>query len=532
MFTSIRKLFGERPAKTIDRDLITVLYGGKSGNAEFVASEAARHLGKQKLNVRLKDMSSYKAETLLAESRVLFVVSTHGEGDPPPAAFRFFRQLSKLSVELTELKFAVCALGDSEYEHFCQAGKDLEKHLLRLGAQAVLPRVDCDAAFEKSAAGWISSVSKWLTGDQTANGVTLDATQSRQWHRAVITEKRLLNPGSSDAVWHLNLAIDGQNASYKTGDSVGIVPRNLDELVDQLLLALNLPAGEPVDQEQTVLRGFLQAKAELTNLSRDLLMRYLALSADENLADLLNDEQATLDYLHQHDFLDVVNDFPCHLAGTDLPALLDKPKVRYYSIASCQEVSLNELHLTVKKVQYEHKERRRHGAASSYLSHWLEVGTSVSFFLSPDDEFRLPEPSVPAIFIGAGTGIAPIRAFLAERAMKSGSRNWLFFGEKTRERDYLYGTELEIRKQIGELERLNLAFSRDQQHKVYVQDLILKEAGELNEWLKAGAHIYVCGSLKMGQAVKESFNKLAAANNSEYSVANLLSEKRYHEDVY
>ncbi|WP_163711293.1 diflavin oxidoreductase [Mangrovibacterium lignilyticum] len=533
MFASLRKLFGERNTTIVDSDLITVLYGGKSGNAEFVASQMTRHLSKGKLKVRLKNMSSYKAENLLDESRVLFVVSTYGEGDPPPAALRFFRQLNELStVGLANLEFALCALGDSEYEHFCQAGKDLEKRLLQMGAQAILPRVDCDAAFEKTAASWISSVSKLLTVDDSGDSFNLDAIQSHQWHTAVIREKHQLNPGSKEAVWHLNLAIDEQTVKYQTGDSIGIVPRNPEELIGQILGVMQLAPDELVDKEQTALSDFLQTKAELTNLSRDLLKRYLSLCADENLADLLKHEHATLDYLHQHDFLDLLHDFPCRLNAADLPGLLDKPKIRYYSIASYQVVSPNELHLTVKKVQYEHKKRRRHGAASSYLSHSLEVGISISFFISPDDDFRLPDPSVPAIFIGAGTGIAPIRAFLSERSQQADSRNWLFFGEKTRAVDYLYSAEMESRKETDELERLNLAFSRDQQAKIYVQDLLLQEAKEVQEWLKAGAHIYVCGSRKMGQAVKETFNKLATTRNSEYTVAKLLAEKRYHEDVY
>lgn len=532
MFTSLKKLFGERPAKTMDTDLTTVLYGGKSGNAEFVASELVRHLGERKLKVRLKNMSSYKAGNLLCEGRVLFVVSTHGEGDPPPGAVPFFRQLTKLGAELTHLEFAVCALGDSEYEHFCKAGKEMEKHLLRLGANAILPRIDCDAAFEKPAAGWISSISKIVAGDKTEDVFILDSAKNHCYHQAVVSEKYQLNPGSSEAVWHLKLAIDGQTVKYQTGDSIGIVPRNPDKLVEQLLYALNLSPAEPVDEEQTVLREFLQDKAELTNLSREVLKRYLALTGNENLADLTMDEQATLDYLHRHDFLDIILDFPFSLVATDLPNLLDKPKVRYYSIASCQDVSPNELHLAVREVQYEHKSRRRYGAASNYLSHWLEVGTLVSFFVLPDEEFRLPAPSVPAIFIGVGTGIAPIRAFLSERSLSAEGHNWLFFGEKKRELDYLYGEEMENRKQTGLLERLSLAFSRDQQTKIYVQDLLLQEAGAVQDWLKAGAHIYVCGSLKMGQGVKESFNKLAADKKSEYTVANLLAEKRYHEDLY
>jgi len=533
MFATIRKLFGEQQLAS-ETDLITILFGGKSGNAEFVAGETFRHLKDKGKTVRLKNMSSFKAEHLASEKTVLFVVSTHGEGDPPPAAVRFFKHLKNKQIALGHLGFSVCALGDSDYEHFCQAGKNLEKLLLASGAQAFSPRVDCDEAFETSAAEWIATVSGLLSGRTNDKAVHFEGQKTRLWHKATVKEKQCLNPGSAERVYHLNLAINGQEVKYKSGDSVGIVPQNPSPLVDQILIKTGLKPGELVREEEGLcLREFLLTKAEITSLSRGAMKRYSDLSGDENLADLLADEESSLDYQRNHDLLDMLTDFPHQFSTSELVSLSDKLKVRYYSISSYQKTNADELQLTVKQVRFSHNNRERHGSCSNFLSEWLEVGTTVAFFLSPDDEFRLPASALtPAIFIAAGTGIAPVRAFLRERQTQVNTRNWLFFGEKTRKSDYLYGEELDGWKRGGLLENLNMAFSRDQSTKYYVQDAILKEGAELLKWIEQGAHIYVCGSIKMGQGVKQTISSLLEADGKGLTVDQLQANRRYCEDVY
>ena len=533
MFTTIRRLFGERTADH-ETGLITIVFGGKSGNAEFVGSETFRHLKEKGKKVRLKNMSSFKPEMLAGAQTVLFVVSTHGEGDPPPAALRFFRQLNNSQLRLPDLEFSVCALGDSEYEHFCQAGKELEKRLLRMGAQVFSPRVDCDAAFETAAAEWISTVSGFLTDDETEPLLNLEGHQNRSWHNAVVREKRQLNPGAADAVFHLSLAIDDQQLRYQSGDSVGIIPQNPVSLVEQLLASLQLSPDLIIDsKEQLTLRHFLLSKVEITNLNKALLQRYLLISDDDNLADLLQNEAACLEYLHQHDFLDLLHDFPFPFQPSALVVLLDKLKVRYYSIASYQPAHPGEIHLTVKQLRFQHKNRLRYGSCSNYLSQWLEVGTPLSFCLAPDETFRLPDHAeTPVIFIAAGTGIAPVRAFLKERESLGQTRNWLIFGEKTRKLDYLYGDEIDLWKEKGLLERLNLAFSRDQSAKLYVQDVLLKQGTGFLNWIDAGASVYVCGSLKMGIHVKETIGSLLASREGSTTVEQLQAAKRYCEDIY
>ena len=533
MFATIRKLFGEQQLAT-ETDLITILFGGKSGNAEFVASETFRHLKDKGKKVRLKNLSTFKAEDLALEKTVLFVVSTHGEGDPPPAAVRFFKHLKNKQIQLDHLEFSVCALGDSDYEHFCQAGKDLEKLLLASSAKPFSPRVDCDEAFETSAVGWISTVSGLLAGKIDEQSVRFDGQKKRVWHKAIVKEKYCLNPESAEGVYHLDLVIDGQTVKYKSGDSVGIVPQNPSQLVDQILIKTgSKPEDLVCEEEGLCLREFLLTKAEITSLSRGIMKRYSDLSGDDNLADLLTDEESSLDYQRNHDLLDLLTDFPYQFNTSQLVSLPDKLKVRYYSISSYQEENADELHLTVKQVRFRHKSRERHGSCSNYLSEWLAVGTAVSLFIASDNEFRLPvSSSTPAIFIAAGTGIAPVRAFLKERQAQGISQNWLFFGEKTRQVDYLYGEEVEGWKSEGLLENLSLAFSRDQSAKYYVQDAVLKEGAELLKWIDKGAHIYVCGSINMGQGVKHTINALLQADGKGLTADQLQASHRYCEDVY
>jgi sulfite reductase (NADPH) flavoprotein alpha-component len=532
MFTGIRKLLGG--VKTApEKDVVTILYGSKSGNAEFVAGETFRHLKDLGQKARLKSLSSYKAGYLKDEATVLFVVSTHGEGDPPPAAMRFFKQLFLSDDRLPELRFSVCALGDSEYEHYCKAGRDLESRLLQLGAKPFSERVDCDDAFETAASGWISAVTRKLTHADGTEALKLEK-HAREWIPAVIREKRQLNSGAGDPVFHIRLSVDPAAVSYRSGDSIGIIPQNPANLADRVLACLKWSPVAPVDTRSGLTaREFLLTKAELTNLNKALLQRYHGLSGNENLADLLQQEEACRAYWENHDFLDLLEDFPYPFKPEELPALLDRLKVRYYSIASFQPETPGEIHLTVRQLRFFRRNRLRQGACSNYLSEWLDPGTSVSFFIAPDEEFRLPaDPAVPAVFIAAGTGIAPVRAFLTEREAHPASLNWLFFGAKNRESDFLYQEQLEHWLASGNLEHLDLAFSRDQAVKVYVQDLILKRGEELLRWIDAGAHIYVCGSVAMGKEVRATLNTLLQNGSGGGSTDKLIAEKRYCEDVY
>ena len=531
--TAVRKLLTRR--KPVAGEQITILYGGKSGNSAYIANETGKCLQRSGRRSRVVNMASYNMDQLKSESFVLIVVSTHGEGEPPPAASRFFRRLFSEQPDLYGVGYAVCALGDSSYEHFCKAGKDIDHRLSDLGAKRICSRADCDLDFGTAASGWISSVLRRLPGQVDGQDVLKLNAQEKITVKAVVKEKYQLNAGSEDAVYHICLATDDQSFRYCSGDSVGLVPQNPVSLVNSIIDILNISAYDLLmaDQQEFLARDYLLHRAELTTLNKEVLVKYAEMSGNEQLLDLLNGKSGLDAYLENHDVLDLLQDFPCPLPAVWLPDLLRPLQPRYYSVSSYQPEHPGELHLTVKRVQFQLKNRLRQGSCSAYLSDWLETGAAVSFFLAPNDNFRLPgKPGIPVIFIAAGTGIAPVRAFLQERAARGETKNWLFFGGKNRRTDFLYGAEILDFYGQQALERLDLAFSRDGQAKVYVQDLLLQKGKELLEWISEGAAIYVCGSIKMGKGVRETLTDLFTSAAADMSLEQLIAEWKYLEDLY
>jgi len=532
--TAIHKLFAR--GSTSEGSGVTILYGGKSGNAAFVAKETGKHVQKHGITAAVINMSKYDIRKLVGEKRLLVVVSTHGEGDPPPAAAAFYNKLFAADFDLTHLQFSVCALGDSSYEFFCQTGKNIDQRLNELGAHRFFQRVDCDAEFEQAAAGWIKGVLSQQLTAKTERPIQIQASPETEWHEAEIKEKYRVNEGSADEIFHVVLQIDPGLVSYLPGDSIGIKPHNPPELVHAVLERLNCPYDKILvtDGKPQRLGDLLRFCYEITTLSRDVIQRYRQIS-NHDWPEHDPDMRA---YITRHDLLDLLCDFPCSVGPEVFLSVLRRMKPRYYSIASSQLACPDELHLTVKQVRYNLKGRNRYGACSTYLGQWLKAGTRVKFSLVPSARFRLPGKEVPVILIAAGTGIAPFRAFLQERAITGNGRCWLIFGEKNRKHDFLYHMELNHWLDQGILTKIDVAFSRDEKQKIYVQHRILENGNEFLEWLKKGAVVYVCGSLKMGACVRIIIKSLyvnkmnASANESESFLQELIHEGRYCEDLY
>lgn len=519
---------------------LTILYGGKSGNSEFIAREAGNYFLTQGLKTSVVNMAKYKIERLQEEKLLLIVVSTHGEGDPPPAAAAFYRKLMNRSFDLAHLEYAVCALGDSSYEFFCQTGKNIDKRLGELGAIRIYQRVDCDVNFEKTAASWIGAVLKSRLPGEKAE-IKMEEADHIRYHEAVIKEKYLLNEGSPDPVFHLVLKTDPAQVRYLPGDNIGILPPNPDELVNELLRFLNFSPDYRCiyEGEEMTLRDLFGFKLEITTLCKDLIMRYQERTGNDLLGELLKDEQALYAYYRRRDLADLLHDFPSVLSPEELISILRPLRPRYYSIASSQSAAPDEIHLTVKLVKFSFLERTREGACSAYLSRYLEPGSPIRFQLRTGDHFRLPEKAeTPLILIASGTGIAPFRAFMQERALTGNTRIWMIFGEKHEASDLLYKNELLGWKQQGLLERLDLAFSRDQERKIYVQHKITEYGKEFLSWLDAGAAVYVCGSVAMGKEVRRAIlglfeASLQLSSSKSASMIDQLSAKgRYCEDLY
>jgi sulfite reductase (NADPH) flavoprotein alpha-component len=538
--TAIKKIFRKQTDRPTDE--IVVLYGSHSGNSEFIAKEAQKYLKKNGLSATACDMGKYEFRRLTNEKSVLIVISTQGEGDPPDPARKFYKNLfAENAPLLTNLQFAVCALGDSGYEHFCKTGKDIDRRLGELGAIRFHQRVDCDVEFHQAASGWVSEVLGKYSGKTESTLVQINTENLHRLFPAIVKEKFRLNEGSPSETYHIALAVDNDDFNYQPGDTVGIFPENQAELTDQILKLLNVSPEKAVlfENKFVPLRELLTGQFELTAISKKMLANYQQLTQNPELAKLFIDEKKLQDYIRHHDVLDVMVEFPFSGNPEDLIAVLRKLQPRYYSIASSQQKHPGEVHLIVKLVQSGQNGRIRLGACSSYLNHWIEVGQKMNVQLIPNKQFRMQTGENPMITIAAGTGIAPFRAFLEEKEIGNlQGKSWLIFGEKHRDFDFFYQKEWEYGLANNYLTRLDVAFSRDQAEKIYVQHKIEEQANEFWQWLNCGAHVYVCGSVAMGNEVRQaicqifqSVGKMTEGESLKYW-DKLIDKNRIHQDLY
>ena len=548
---------------------VAVLYGSQTGTAEGLARKLARHLKSAGCDAVLSSLEGYVPATLAAERHALFVVSTYGEGDAPDAAQGFFQQLCVEHFPLLQnLSYAVFSLGDSHYEHFCQFGKGLDAKLNALGATRLLDRVDCDVETDAAFSAWKNAVDACLR--KSAPGATAVAakdaasvapapsaganvatspTPSRENpFAAPIVEKRALTAvASTKRTIHLSFAIDVAQMQYEAGDACGVAPRNSSELVDTMLELLPFTGNEIVEVPKSgglPLRQALLEKFAITRLTRNMIAQYASLARCARLDDMMkSDRQEDLErYLHGRDLIDLLRDCPGAIQTVDdLIRMLPRLTARLYSISSSPLAHPGHVHTTVSVVRFQAHGRHRGGVCSTLLDDRVEVGDRLPLYIHPNKKFRLPEdPSASILMLGPGTGIAPFRAFLHQRRVLGATgRNWLFFGERSAATDFLYREELESMVVDGHLTQLDTAFSRDLEHKVYVQDLMLRHAAQIWAWLEEGAYLYVCGdAFRMAKDVERTLLSIVADQGAmpqeaaaEY-LHKLKENRRYQRDVY
>ncbi|MEM9300978.1 MAG: flavodoxin domain-containing protein [Pseudomonadota bacterium] len=520
----------------------TIVYATQTGNSRRIAEQLADRLAGQ--DVRLVSAGDYRLADLPKERQIVFVVSTHGEGDPPDDAVPFFeRLLSKRAPKLEDVRYAVLSLGDSSYEKFCEVGRVLDERLAELGGQPLVDRVDCDVEFEDAAARWIDQLEADLDLSQPSNVVPMRAalpaapriTRDAPLTGEVLEVQDITGRGSTSDTFHVEIAADG--LAYEPGDSVGVWHDNPVLVVEQVLAATGL-AGDAVvrvGDEETTLALALTSKRELTGLSRAVIERYVAVTRNDALeawfGGLERAEQAEI--LDGWQFADLAKAYPGEVSAQALVDLLAPLKPRLYSIASA--LGGDEVHLTVSRVSYERDGEPRVGAASNWLGD-LDAGAAVQLFVEPNAAFHLPEdPATPVIMIGAGTGVAPFRAFVQARSEAGApGDNWLIFGHRNFRTDFLYQLEWQRALKGGDLARLDVAFSRDGDERRYVQHVVADQAAELMAWLDRGAHIYICGAIAMGKAVEAALVAAvdASGGDGEAVVSELKAERRLHRDVY
>ena len=543
-------------AATVKPEKLHILFGSHTGNCEGLAENLANLAKERGIEVEVSDMASFKTRDLKKIEKLAVIVSTHGLGEPPIQAEDLHRYLhGKKAPDLSHVQFSVLGLGDSSYVDFCQTGKDFDTVLDKLGATRIVPRQDCDVDYEEEAEIWqnafldaIPTKSGEISDVRVRPNGTAPATGTKYSRKnlfeATILEKINLNgTGSSKETMHLELDIQGSGITYEPGDALGVYGANSPKLIKAVLEAANLSGEIRVEShkgEKTLLEA-LTYDYELTPLSKTSLSKYAEITNNPHLKNILADSTAVLEFLPGRDILDLLTEQPHKLSPDELISVLRKNTPRMYSIASSQEAVDEEVHVLVSVVRYNAFGRDKEGHCSSTLADRLEVDDKVKIFVDKNTRFKLPkDPDTPIIMVGPGTGIAPFRAFMQHRevAEKKGP-SWLFFGDRNFTTDFLYQTEWQQYLKEGILTKADVAFSRDQTEKNYVQHRMLENGKELYEWLENGAHFYVCGDAqKMAKDVDMALMQIiqqqggVTLEKAKDYVKKLHLADRYQADIY
>lgn len=545
------------PAQAAEVPSITLLSASQTGNARRVAEALRDDLQAAQLNVKLVNAGDYKFKQIASEKLLIVVTSTQGEGEPPEEAVALHKfLLSKKAPKLEGTAFAVFGLGDTSYEFFCQSGKDFDSRLAELGGERLLDRVDSDVEYQGAAAEWRTRVVEVLKARAPAatpaqlatSGAVNDIHTSPYTKEAPLTatlsvNQKITGRDSEKDVRHVEIDLGDSGLRYQPGDALGIWYQNDPALVNELAELLWLKGDEPVsvDGKTLPLAEALTWHFELTVNTANIVENYATLTRSETLLPLVGDKAQLQHYAATTPIVDMVRFSPAQLDAQALIDLLRPLTPRLYSIASSQAETENEVHVTVGVVRYDIEGRARAGGASSFLADRVEEDGEVRVFIEHNDNFRLPaNPQTPVIMIGPGTGIAPFRAFMQQRAAEGAEgKNWLFFGNPHFTEDFLYQVEWQSYVKEGVLSRIDLAWSRDQQQKIYVQDRLREQGAELWRWINDGAHIYVCGDAnRMAKDVERTLLEVIAefgamdAEAADEFLSELRVERRYQRDVY
>ena len=545
--------------QTNESAVLTILYGSQTGNAKAVAIKVKVAAEQQGIAVKLADIGSYKTTALAKEKYLLIVTSTYGEGEPPESAVAFHKFLfSKKAPKLDGLKYAILGLGDTSYEFFCKTAIDFDDQLAALGAKRLHARADLDVDYAAQAASWTETAVlafapelKQASGSAQViawPGATATAGHDSAYHKdtpfaaELSVNQKITGRDSTKDVRHIEISLADSGITYQPGDALGVYFLNDNKAVEAILTATGLDGSTEVQLagQTLALKTALTEQLELTQSYPSFVEKYAQATANSELLELVKDKAALRQYLENRQTLDVILQNPAPLTAQQLVDALRKQQPRLYSIASSQAEVGDEVHLTVGVVRYDAFGATHLGGASGFLAERLDEGAVVKVFVEHNDNFRLPDHETPVIMIGPGTGIAPFRAFLQERDQAGATgQNWLFFGNPHFTQDFLYQVELQDYLKRGVLSKLDVAFSRDQAQKVYVQDKLRLKAEEIWTWLQQGAYLYICGDgNKMAKDVHQALLDIAqrqggfSAEQAEQYFGDLRQAKRYQKDVY
>ncbi|MCX8586238.1 MULTISPECIES: assimilatory sulfite reductase (NADPH) flavoprotein subunit [unclassified Gilliamella] len=535
---------------------VTIISASQTGNARRVANELSQDIERLGIAVTHLPAGEYKAKKLSQEEILILVTSTQGEGEPPEEALSLYKYLfAAKAPKLTHLQFAVFGLGDASYPKFCQAAKDFDQRFAELEAQRLLVRVDADTDFQTISTSWRQAVIDKLSQLQLSNtqspteNSTSIAVNSSLYHRdnpfiaTVNVNQKITSRDSDRDIRHIELDLSDSDLHYQPGDAVGVWYQNSNELVEEILSITQLAGETPVEHhgQQIALKTVLTEYVELTQNTPIIIEKYAQAVQHPELLTLIGDREALLEMSQTLPLVDMLNRYRGKITAQTFVELLRPLTPRFYSIASAQDEVGSEVHLTVNVVRYQVDDKIRMGGASGFLANQIADQDQVKIFIEHNDNFRLPDDThAPIIMIAAGTGIAPFRAFLQQRASQGATgKNWLFFGNPHFISDFLYQVEWQSYVKEGLLTRIDLAWSRDQAEKIYVQDKLMAQASDIWQWLQEGAFIYVCGDAKrMAKAVDLALQQILmtqAQYRQEQAISyldELRSQKRYQRDVY
>ena len=537
---------------------LAIVYGSQTGNSKRVAERLGRAAEAAGLAVRVYAAREYPLKDLARERYLSVVISTQGDGDPPDDARSFVEHLlGKRAPRLEQLAYSVLALGDSSYPKFCETGRQVDERLAELGARRLLARVDCDLDYDRLATPWVDQL---VAKAREELGTPTVATVTRlrpvpaipQWTREqpfvarVLGNQRITGRGATKDVRHVEISLEGSGLTYQPGDALGVWHDNPAPVVAAVVAALGLDASAPVEVEGATrsLGEWLTSHREITRLTRPFLAEHARRSGDAGLGSALapGGEARLRVLLKDLQVVDLLERWPAAWTAVEFVQALRPLAPRLYSIASSPLVVGEEAHVTVAVVEYDADGARRHGAASTHLASLTGDDATVRVFIEPNDRFRLPaDPARDVIMIGPGTGVAPYRGFVQHRAEQGATgRNWLIFGARHFDSEFLYQAEWQDALKSGSLTRVDLAFSRDRgTPKAYVQDRIREAGAEIHAWLAGGASLYVCGDAEqmapdVHAALVDVVERHGGLDRSgaEAWLRGLADERRYLRDVY
>ena len=513
---------------------ITIAYGTETGNSKRLATEFAAKAKKQGIHAKVQSLDQYRLNDLTKEEYFLAVISTHGDGEPPAAAKKFYDHVHNNGFKLEKLKYSVLALGDTSYPLFCKAGEDVDQQLNKLGGQRFFPIQKCDIDYETEASEWFEEICKALNDNPgvpalTEPSITTKKSSGKKIYKGnLLAHINLNDRGSNKETYHIE--IEAEDVSYQPGDSIGIIPENNKAVVEEIIAITGIDDTTNVDYKDELYSVYdlLQKKLNITYLPERVIRQYAAIVEKVFVIERCN-------------LLDLLKKYPVKDADqfTEIIKILEPTAPRLYSIASSPEAHPGEIHITVAKNSFKVDNTIEYGLASQFLSHF-NTSNELQFYIHPNNRFRLPDTDRNMIMIGPGTGIAPFRSFIAERdATGASGKNWLFFGEQHFITDFLYQSEIQNWFETGSLTKVSIAFSRDQHEKIYVQHKMMQHGNEFFEWLETGAYVYLCGtkdpmSIDVEQTLLDIIEKYGERSKEDAVkyLDSLKEDGRYVTDVY